>query len=53
MESLGFLPTHNPTLKKPKEMFFANARKNVYCKRKNRPKINGNISEIGNKKTPE
>jgi hypothetical protein len=25
--TFGFLPTHKPTLKKPKELFFANARK--------------------------
>jgi hypothetical protein len=24
--TFGFLPTHKPTLKKPKELFFANAR---------------------------
>jgi len=26
--TFGFLPTQKPTLKKPKELFFANARQN-------------------------
>jgi len=30
--TFGFLPTRNPTLKKPKELFLANARFKIYSK---------------------
>ncbi len=33
---LVFLPTHNPTLKKPKELFFANARRKIEQNTENR-----------------
>jgi len=51
-QHIWFLPTLKTNAEKPKELFFANARKNVSCERKNRTKINANISEISHTKTP-
>jgi hypothetical protein len=35
--TFGFLPTQKPTLKKPKELFFANAKKKVKFEQKRKP----------------